>query len=517
MIYICGTELTQQDLPLSSDLQYSIENSPVKIKSILLMGISKPSVTKAYIKQEFENLGCTPTAKSKVVYFQDDADLLTLLKPQTGNTDTEAEVTEEPAEEVVEAPTMLDTTDSDIEEIQQRIDEQDEQHREAAAEKPEEPSSDEFEEVEETAPVPMTVTGEGLTEIDLMRAKLSTMEGVVQQSRDCLRQVGEERDNVYDYAMEQMEKQAEDYEAKLKEAQEVIAELKNRLNNAEGASGPLSAYEPYADKCRAIIKASIQGITPDPDIVAVSAGSAETTSTLYQSISLLALSGAKVSIIDFTGDPVFGVTVTNMAVKIKNVQIMASGQQRPLTQEEYAECSLDTTKDLVKVIRGQCELNDVYNTNLGKANIACAGYYHDIALLTFDWNAFLTKLQASKNGNKVIILLPPITSFVGRYLASYLSSAVIYNIAAICAPSSLYSVQTNCMAIPERRVKLLALNYLKIPATDALLSGVLNEKYAIRMFKANNFLADPEATVQSLETNIKNNNGIWSEAFNPAK
>lgn len=516
MIYICGTGLSQQDLPLSSDLQYSIENAPTKIKSILLMGISKPSVTKAYIKQEFEGLGCTPTAKSKVVYFEDDDALLALLKPQSGSDGESLEQPEEPIEEAVETATMLDTTDSDIEEIQQKIDEQDDL-REAAGETSVEENSDEFEEADEGITAPIMATGEGLSEVDLMRTKVATLEGVVQQSRDCLSKVNKERDEVYDYAMEQMDKQASEYEAKLKEAQEVIAELKSRLETSESVTGPLSAFEPYADKCRAIVKASLQGITPDPDIIAVSAGSAETTSTLYQSLSMLALSGAKLTILDFTGDPVFGITLTNMAVKIRNVQLLASGQQRQLTSEEYAACSLDSTKDLVKVIRGQCELNEVYNTNLGSARVACAGYYHDLALLTFDWSGFLTKLQTAKDGAKVVLLLPPITSFVGRYLASYLSSAVSCNIAAICAPSSLYSVQTNCTAIPAKRIKLLALNYLKIPATDALLSGVLNEKYVIRMFKANNFLADPEATVKTLEANMKNNNNIWMEAFNPSK
>ena len=279
----------------------------------------------------------------------------------------------------------------------------------------------------------------------------------------------------------------------------------------------MSAFEPYVNKCRAIVKSSLQGIELDKNIVAVSAGSAETTSTLYQSLSLLALSGANVTIVDFTGDPVFGITATNMAVKIKNVQLAASGDKRQLNQNEYAACALDNTKDLVKYIRNQSSLADTFNSNLGHSHISCAGYYHDLALLTFDWSAFLKELRSLAGDGKAILLLPPITSFVGRYLISYLSSAVLCNIAAICAPSSLYSVQTNCMAIPEKRVKLLAMNYLKIPATDTLLSGVLNSKYDIYTFKANNFLADPEATMQTLEATMANNNGIWGKAFAPVK
>ena len=61
------------------------------------------------------------------------------------------------------------------------------------------------------------------------------------------------------------------------------------------------------------------------------------------------------------------------------------------------------------------------------------------------------------------------------------------------------------------------MNYLKIPATDTLLSGVLNSKYDIYTFKANNFLADPEATMQTLEATMANNNGIWGKAFAPVK
>ena len=518
MIYICGTNLEVSDLPLSDTLTYSIVNNPSKVTATLLMGVTKPDVTRAYVNNQYRSVR---TVKAeKITYFEDDDELLKLLgAPQP---ESEPEVVAMPEiEPATTAAVATDTSDAEVENMQAQIDEQDSSIKDISTEEPEpvkdKDAQNEIEEAEVSLVPQIDMHNTSVYETDALKARIATLEDVVEQTRICLKKAQEDRNEVYDYAMEQLSQQAEEYDAKLKEAQTAVNSLKAQLENALVAESPLSVFEPYAAKCRAIIKAGLTVATPLKGITAISSGSPDTTSTLYQSLAMLIMSGHPFTVFDFTGDPVFGITLTNLAVKVKMIKSAESGGSGKLTQADYLSCAIDPQKDLVNYIRGSASLESTFQTNFGASRVAFSGFYHEIALLTFDWGKFLTDVSGLIGNGNAVILLPAIYSFVGRFLTSYLSTAIPCNVGAICAPSALHNVQSNCNTIPARRIRILAMNYIKNQTIDTLLSGALNEKYNIRMFKANNFCAKPNATSEDFEVTKANNNKIWAVAFEPLK
>lgn len=503
MIYICGTELELGDLPLSSALNYSLVVGRPKIAATLMMGIRKSNVIKCYVNTEFKDLKVSLESADKVVYFDTDEALLALLSGDSQDNDAK-----EP--EVEEIPSVLETRDSDeeIREIEDRLtsDNDDNQLILKSVE-----DVGDFEEVEGV--LETTISEGGLFEADLLKTQLATTEAILEQNRAVLLDTNRELHSVYDYAVDQIAEQTLLYEAKLKEAQDAFDSLQEQLANTS-VGGPLDIYTPYADKSRAIIKTGIALESKPHNMCVVSAGSSDSVATLYQSLALLALGGRfKGVILDFTGDPVFGISVTNLAHKKLQTGIRNKGETRKLTPDERKAINLKGSPDLVDYIRGDTDLLSVLQSPLGLARIGTSGFFHDISLLTVDWVAKITEIREVLGDSQVVLVIPPVTTFVGRYLAASWSSVIPVNIATVCAPSAIYSTQNNLNAFPPETVRILALNYIKLETSDSVLSGIMNKKYAVKPFRANTIFSLPEPTVKDWEGNINNNEGIWKTAF----
>lgn len=520
MIYILGTNLDVTDLPLHSELNYSILNEPRKITSTLSMGIRKDDVVKCYIRSDIEISRLAPNCENKLVKFDNDEMLLNLLK---GSSDIAKEATPPPENEISTEPEGTTITDEDVEEAQAMIDKDDSDEGRtpetvaASLEEQKTKASVDASDIEELENVTMPVlemSSESMFEIDLLKSRLISAEKSQKQARETAARVTQERDELYDYATAELEKTVEEYEAKLKDAEQACENLKAELLKAQNIEdSPLSQYSAYAEKCRAVIKAGLTMQDAPTNVITVSAASPDATLALCQSLALLAISGYSGTILDFTGDMAFGIALSNLAFKIKVMQLASQGKQA--TQQDYAACQADPSKDLVNYIRHKAELTACLNTNYGNSKVGCCGYYHDIALLTFDWEGLLNtcKAQEVSNGQPVIIVLPSMATFVGRYLMSYLSTSTKAATITTCAPTALCCAQNNLNSLPANRAKLLVLNYIKHPNSDQLLTGVLNTKFPIKMFKANQFFTIPEPTKADFDEAIANNSKIWSAAF----
>ena len=513
MIYVLGTNLAVEDLPLHSELNYSIVTEPRKIQATLAMGIRKTDVVKCYIRSDIEITRLAPNCEDKLVKFDDDNMLLSLLKGSADSQDN----TEPPKEEVIEEQEPATPTDEDIEEAQAKIDQDNiNEGRPVETARPTaEDIDDTLEEVESAAMPTLEMTSESMFEADILKARLIAAEKSQRQARETANRVVKERDELYDYATSELEKTVEEYEGKLKAAEEACEHLKAELVKAQTVEdSPLSAYAPYAEKCRAVIKTGLSMSEPPTNVITIAAATPDATMALSQSLSLLALSGYSGTILDFTGDLSFSIALSNLAFKIKVMQLASQG--RKATQQDYAACQADPSKDLVNYIRGKTDLQSCLNTNYGNSKVACSGYYHDIALLTFGWEGLLNTCKSHEfsGGQPVIIVLPTMATFVGRYLMSYLSTATKAATVTTCAPTALCCAQNNLNSLPDNRATLLVLNYIKHPNSDQLLTGVLNTKFNIKMFKANQFFAVPEPTKQDFDEAIANNSKIWAAAFN---
>lgn len=520
MVYICGTQLTENQLPLHESIPYTVQNVTNKIVALLAMGIKKSDTVKVYVNTNIELTRLAAGCENKVVRFSTDEELINLLKG--GTAVEEAPVETEPAvPEVPEAPAeIVSATDEEVAEMQEMVDNDDiaanrddklaESDKVAA---PEEVTSDDVEEVEVEMPA-IPVTNNSICEADMLKARLHTTEQILAQSKNCLKQAEEEKNDIYDQAVNQLESVTADYEAKLADAIAAVESLKTELVKAQAsADGPLSGFEVYASKSRAVLSAGIHMDNPPSNLVVVSAGSYDSTVVLAQSLALLAVSGFTGHIIDFTGDTGFRSALTNVACKVKAMQFASNGRQ--IDANAFADCNFDMTKDLGDVIRGRKSYVDVINTNFGSAHVASAGFFHDISLLTFHWGSFISEICSDEvsGGAPVIIILPAITSFVGEYLISYLGTVARSNVVTTCAPSSLYSTELHMSAIPQGRCGLLALNYVKSADSEARLRGNLNAKYRVKMFKANTIFSMSTPTQEEFVANIENNNRIWKEAF----
>lgn len=520
MVYICGTELTVDQLPLHESIPYTIVNIKTKIVALLAMGIKKSDTVKVYVNTNIELTRLAAGCDDKLVRFSSDDELLTLL---SGNA---SEATEESEEEpdipdIPDAPAeIVSTTDEEVAEMQEIVDNDDKSanREETPVEAediptPDEVTSGDIEEVEVSAPE-IPITNKSINESDMLKARLQTTERVLEQQRSCLKQAEDEKNQVYDQAVSQLELVTAEYEAQLSDAQAAVENLKAQLAKAEAsADGPLSHYEIYASRSRAVLSAGLRMDNPPQNLAVVSAGSCDSVVALAQSLALLAVSGFAGHIIDFTGDTAFRIALTNVACKVKAMQFAAQGRQ--IDANAFNDCNLDMGKDLGDVIRGRKNYMDVVNTNFGESHVASAGFFHDISLLTFDWAGFINTVcsQEISGGAPVIIVLPAITSFVGEYLISYLGTVAKSSVVTTCAPSSLCSTELHMSAIPQRRCSLLALNYVKSADSEARLRGNLNAKYRVKMFKANTIFSTSTPTRDEFAADIDNNGRIWVEAF----
>lgn len=523
MVFVCGTELTVEQLPLHDSIPYSVVNERSKVVGLLAMGIKKSDVVKVYVNNTIETSRVAAGCEDKIVRFSTDDELISLLRGEDLEAIEPEKEEKETIPEVPEAPAgITSATDDEVAEMQEAIDNDDSKFVESkTTEEPKEANSStesmtgDVEEVEAPAPA-IPLTADSVCEVDMLKARLSTTEQVLQQSRACLKQAEDEKNGVYDQAVNEIEVLANEYEARLADAQAACEKLKSELIKAQAESNsPLAPFEVYTSRCRAVLNAGLKMDNPPTNLAVVSAGSVDSLVTLAQSLALLAVSGFAGHIIDFTGDTAFSIALSNIACKVKAMQFAAQGRQ--ITNNDFADCMLDPSKDLADVIRGKCDYTSVVNTHFGNGNshVASCGFYHDISLLTFDWASFISKVCSPEvsNGAPVIIMLPSITSFVGSYLISYLGTVAHANVVTVCAPSALCSTELHMSAIPARRCSLLALNYFKSADSEARLRGTLNTKYRIRMFKANTIFSSANPTRDEFNASVENNKRIWSEAF----
>ena len=512
MIYVLGSNLNVSDLPLSNTLQYTIQNDKTKIAGILGMGIRKPDVVKCYVNDDIVCNRIANGCESKIVRFKDDNALLALL---SGSSSENTKITDE-ATKSEEAPDIVhetETTASDVTKMQDSL-------YDAADKEPIAPEDitkvekDSRDEVEEASSAPMMaqpIDGGSLFEIDSLRQKLATTEAILAQNRKCLEETKQERNELYDYAAKQIEELTEEYEGRLKEAQLAVETLRAQIE--AGSESPLSNFEVYAEKCRAVIKTGISLSNPPHNTITIAPGSPDAAKTLYQSLAILALSSFAGVIVDFTGDPAFSNTLVNLAYRLRGMEIRKNQNREP-TPNDYINCNVDANKDLVRYIRDNEPLDNLANTNFGNSRVLIAGFYHDIALLTMNWEKFFEDVSSSSlaKGQPVIVLLPTINTFISRYLVSYLATGVRGCVATVCSSSDLYSTELNLRAVPDHRVKVLALNYTENETTRRMLSQVLNTRFSVRVFAANKFFyQDP--TPELFMQDTQNNSRIWQEAF----
>lgn len=513
MIGIYGTGLSISDLPLNESLDYAIENSEVKINLALKMGIKKSDVIKAYVNEKYQELHCS--VPEKVIYFSSDEDLLTKLRG------TEVQKEEPEAED----NSIMNTDAEDIADITEQLGEQND-----IAAPPEPLPIDNTGTIADNEIEDATVSfsdatsaNYGLHEADILATRNKMLEEVIQQNRHCLKEKEEECNRIYDEAMQVCSEQSEAYKAKLDEAEKVIKNLQARIEQENSAPKGLAAYNIYADKCKAMLKAGISTDTKYPNIIAVMTGGYDSVTTLHQSLALLCASGYNGYILDLMGDPSFDATL--FTLKYRYLQIQAN-LNAPASPEEYppldnsmlSQAVSNRSLDLINWFRDEnANLDSFVQPNYWQAKVCLAPFFHDIMLLNQDWSKLLARIAASTNGLPVIIMLPAINSFIGRYLASYLSPAITVNITTICAPTALQGTQLNLSPIPVGRVRVLAMNYIKLPETDRILNGDLSKKFYVKPYGYNNFFSIVRPSMENLNSALEENKKIWGTASEPLK
>lgn len=518
MIGIYGTGLNISDLPLNESLDYSIENSEVKINLALKMGIKKSDVIKAYVNEKYQGIHCS--VPEKVIYFSSDEDLLTKLR----GTEPEPQVQAEEPE--AETESLMDTDAEDIADITEQLGEQKDVMplpEPAPVEETVGTGSDNDIEDATVSFSDATTANYGLHEADILATRNKMLEEVIQQNRNCLKEKEEECNRIYDEAMQVCSEQNEIYKAKLDEAEKVIKDLRARIEQEHSTPKGLAAFNIYAEKCKAMLKAGIATDTAYPNIIAVMAGGYDSVTTLHQSLALLCASGYNGYVLDLMGDPSFDATL--FTLKYKYLQIQAninapasSEPYTPLDNNMLSQAVSNRSLDLINWFRDEnANLDDFVQPNYWQAKVCLAPFFHDIMLLNQDWSKLLARIAASANGLPVIIMLPTINSFIGRYLASYLSPAITVNITTICAPTALQGTQLNLSPIPVGRVRVLAMNYIKLPETDRILNGDLNKKFYVKPYGYNNFFSIVRPSMENLNSALDENKKIWGTALEPLK
>lgn len=549
MILICGAGVAEEQLPLRDTLEYTLITEPRKVKTTLMLGIRKSDVARCYINNTFKDIKIPEDAMSKAVYFDNDAELLALLsggsaeaapeveKPEERAAEVEQIVAKSSEEDIAAAREQLEVTQAAAAEAEEKA--KAEAEAKAKAEEKSKPKADKAdkadtaddateaeaekpatEEIEEAAddivftPAVDSAPSSLLTEYDMIRAQLNATEKVLEQNRETLRATTADRDSLLTYAEEQLDEQSQIFDDKLKEAQEVIESLKAKLIEATQNAHPetkLGAFDVYADKPRAIIKQGIEATPFMRNIFAVTAGSSDSLATTYQQLALLAASGFKGYILDFVGDPLFELTLSQLKYRFLQLQNAPDGARdfQPLPRQMLPEVAIDRSKNMVKYLQGQCGLTETAQMNFWETRPCCCNTYHEIMLLTLDWGNLIEKIRKEIGDVPVILILPPITSFVGRYVTSYLATAIPTSVFTTCAPASLSCTSDNLAVLPNGRVRVMALNYIKMAESDATLNAVA-QRFSVTPFKGDRFFADLHANRAEYMEAVKSSQQLWN-------
>lgn len=455
MILIGGTDLKSSDLPNSDLMTYSVVSSIKELTIKLKTTAKTPSCIKVYLSDEIsKKVTYSHLPKDKVVIYDNDIELISLLE---GNDSTPLEDSEEQVE--IPAKTVskgVEVNYSSGVDYSIHDDEEDEEedivgvvNMSTTRKKGVEicsinriPTVD-FEEVTTDFPVDLLADEAMCVDTDAIKEELLDKDKIIKQKDDIIKSLMEDKNTMIALHEEQMKKLRTISESKVKEANATIGKLKQTVEDAKLDDYILSfcKYATYTQNKKAssresFTKEDMRKIGRLSSKIHILASGSDSTYGMLTQIKGLIDSGFEGIIVDFTN-----ANYLRAKYKIKDTKVSSI----LLGSEGYTVSKLS---------------KDVERTKFIPTTV-----FNDISLLMLDWVEIIKQLNTFAGGKDIVFLFGSINNFNVRHIVSKLSTIGSLNVFVKCNPVILSGFWGDLKFIPAERVRVIALDYIKVVST----------------------------------------------------
>jgi hypothetical protein len=474
MVLIGPCDLKATDLPFSDMIEYQVipEEGVLKIKLISIA--KRVDCIKVYLHHSMKSMVLAPDVAKKVDYFYDNDELIGLLQMPDKQDD---EGTDGPA--IVETNTInpedLEPTEFNpvIEQQQEddynynrgqssgivdngdgsgitvslnkNVDEFGNPLEESAVDVPADNKSSEnkasvVEEVDASIDEEMFTIPCSDMDTDALKTMLQTKDEIIAQKDLLLKEITESREELYSLQEEQMLLLQQQNDAKIAEANQIIAQLKEKLSTSAEVSPEVQHFlnfMPYVTNYNAKVSDTI---TPDErakfgnpksEVHIFAAGAGDSMYAMMQEVVKLIEKNPEMLIVDFLNDGYLSI------------------------RNKWA-----TKYSMLSLSQSELGISDIVKLN-GRTAIIPSTTFNDIALLGIDWGEMLKKIFDFANGKPVLMLFNSISSFAVRYTVSKLASLGSLNVFVKSNPIMIQSTFNDIKYIPPARVRMVALDYIE--------------------------------------------------------
>lgn len=446
MILIGGTSYKVEELPMYEVMEYQIEEGqPLAIK---LKTVAKgPNCFNIYLNEKLRSeVTLTDDIFDKVVFFNDDAELLNLL--ENGKSNEEGDIFEE---EPVEVPEFKTPEITNVCNEQKIVEENllEEVNKENEVELEQENNKSftlpEFEEVNTELPeIFLQIPNIG-EDIDSLRVQLNNKDKLIKQKEGMIKDLELQISDAYKLQEIQMLEIKELYDKKIEEANSAISELKDKATEVQIDAETMKflKFASYSKNHKASLKESFTDAEK------------KLLGKLHSAYSIFACS---------SGDSLYSMMKQVKKYMDKNPNAIIVD----FSNDYYLNTSFNIKKsensmDIVKISENKnIDILSIFKTLGGNTKLAPTTLYNDIGLLGVDWIEVLRRIDDYAAGVPVILLFNNINSFAVRYTVSKLSTIGKLFVFAKCTPLVLSAVFGDIKFIPESRVTLVALEYIEV-------------------------------------------------------
>lgn len=444
MILIGGLEIDVSILPLADSMDYMVETDRGKLGIKLKTVAKSNSCLAVYLQKELDEIDLVEEVENKVVYFEDEAELISKLSfgTETANVSSieeeskEVELTKsnegvenfQPVDEKIELKTP-EPVSVDVSETLEEV-------------------NDDFMEDFFTLPDMPNTDDAHKKQIELKEAMIKQREGTIADLQNTI-------DNLYQVQETQLLELQSDFDSKVNEANATIESLNKQLvdSHIPEEDLPILKFAPYLRSPKAVLK---EGFTEEEldemgdftsRITILSSGAGDSLHTMLSQVKGLMDRGTETLVVDFTND-------YYLPIKIK--------PPTKLTSLDLAN------RDVEHVV----SKNDNYE-------YIQTALYNDIALLGLNWIEVIKKLLIYADGRQIMFLFGNINNFSVRHTVSRLSTIGSLFVMVNCHPANLVTLSGDLAYIPSERFNVVGINYRE-PVKEILTS--MKKKYRVSAF-----------------------------------
>ena len=472
MILITGTNLDVSQLPNNEMMDYQIDNERMNIK---LKTVAKsPNCFQIYIAEDKQNeYTVTDELLTKIVYFKNDEELITLL--ENGVTSTEVDifddgpVQEESKVEVPEfEPPKIDPPKPKVDLVKEPEEEVKPSKSKGKGKDKEEKVVEEVKETEGSFEVnsnnepdsiiPVVNIEDADTELpeaflsipnfgddtDALKVQLENKDKLIAQKEAMIRELQKSMDEAYKVQEMQLREVEDMYAEKMAEAQETIKVLEKKAitGNLDESATRFLKYINYANSFKGVVS---EGFTDEEraqmgtltsNFYIFSCGNGDSSYSMLKQVKGLIDKGSDSVIIDFSNDNFLAASY-----KLNS----KTGNSLSLLKDEI------NPVELLKDING-CKFIPTTSFN-------------DIVFLSIDWVKLLKKINELASGKDVVLIFGNLSNFNVRSIVSRLATIGKLYVFAKCSPIILSALYSDTQFIPKERVNIVALEYIEVVKT----------------------------------------------------